>query len=55
MIRRIEKIARNRHVLNRVIDVLKFLRIHELPLRGNDASEMPANRGTPISSADSER
>ena len=35
-----EEIVRNRHVLNRVIDALKFLGIDELPLRGNDESEM---------------
>ena len=45
MARRNEKIARNRHVLNRVIDALKFLGIHELCLRGNDESEMSSNRG----------
>ena len=45
MVRRNEKTARNRHVLNGVIDAHKFPRIHELPLRGNDESEMPPNRG----------
>ena len=45
MARRNEKIARNRHVLNRVIDAIKFLGIHKLPLRGNDESEMSSNRG----------
>ena len=45
VVRRNEKIAKNRHVLNRVIDALKFLGIHELPLRGNDESEMSSNRG----------
>ena len=45
MARRNEKIARHRHVLNKVIDALKFLGIHELPLRGNDESEMSSNRG----------
>ena len=43
VVRRTEKIARNRHVLNRDIDALKFLEIHELPLRGNDESEMCSN------------
>ena len=43
MIRRNEKIAINRHVLNRVIDALKFLGIRELPLRGSDESEMSSN------------
>ena len=55
MVRRYEKIARNRLVLNKVIDALKFLGIRELLLRDYDESEMPANRGTPISPADSER
>ena len=45
MARRNEKIVRNRHVLNRVIDALKFLGIHELLLPGNDESEMSSNRG----------
>ena len=45
MARRSEKIARNRHVLNRVTDGLKFLGIYEFPLRGNDESEMSSNRG----------
>ena len=45
MVHRNEKIARNRHVLNRVIDALKFLGIRELPLHGNDESEMSSNRG----------
>ena len=40
MVRRIEKIAKNRCVLNRVIGALKFLEIHELPLRGNDETEV---------------
>ena len=43
-VRRNEKIARNRHFLNRVVDALKFLWIHELPLRENDESEMSSNR-----------
>ena len=45
VVRRTEKIARNRHVLNRDIDALKFLEIHELPSRENDESEMSSNRG----------
>ena len=45
MVRRNEKIAKNKHVLNRVIDALKFLGIHELHLRGNDESWMSPNRG----------
>ena len=39
------KLQENRHVLNRVIDALKFLGIHELPLRGNDESAMSSSRG----------
>ena len=46
VVRRNEKIAKNRHVFNRVIDALKFLGIHEVPLRGNDESEMSPKRGT---------
>ena len=45
MMSRHEKIAKNRYVLNRVIDALKFLWIHELALRGDDESEMSLNRG----------
>ena len=40
MVRRNEKIARNRHVLNTVIDTLKFLGIRGLSLLGYDESEM---------------
>ena len=43
MARRNEKIAGNRHVLNRLIDVLKFPGIHELPLRGNGERETSSN------------
>ena len=39
----------------RVVDTLKFVGIHDLPLRVNDESGMSSNRGTPTSSADSER
>ena len=46
MVCRNEKIARNRRVVNRVIDPLKFLGIHDLPLCGNDESEMSANDET---------
>ena len=45
MVHRNEKIARNKYVLNRVIDALKFLGIHELALGGNDESETSSNRG----------
>ena len=45
MARRNEKIAKNRHVLNKVINALKFLGIHRLTLRDNDESEMSPNRG----------
>ena len=45
MVRRNNKIARYRHVLNKVIDAFKFLGSHELPLRGNDESEMSSNHG----------
>ena len=45
MVRRNEKIAKNRHVLNRVIDALKFLWIYELSLLCNGESEMSSNRG----------
>ena len=45
MVRRNEKIARNAHVLTRIIDTLKFLGIHELHLRGNDESEISSNCG----------
>ena len=40
-----EKIARNRLVLNSVIDALKFLGIYRLPLLCNDKSEISSNRG----------
>ena len=45
MVRRNEKIAKNRYVINRVVDALKFLGIHELPLRGNDENEMSPSHG----------
>ena len=43
MVRRNEQISTNSHVPNRDIDALKFLGI-ELPVRGNDESQMFSNR-----------
>ena len=34
-----ETVKRNRHILNRVIDCIKFCGVHELALRGHDESD----------------
>lgn len=40
-----EKVIINRHVLNQIIDVIKFCGYHELALRGHDETEESYNRG----------
>lgn len=40
-----ELVDKNRHVLSRVIDAIKFIGVHELPLRGHDEKECSLNRG----------
>ena len=39
-----ELVDRNRHVLNRIINFIKFCGFHELPLRGHNKVEGSANR-----------
>ena len=40
-----EAVAKNRHILQSIIDAIKFLAIHELPFRGHDETEQSSNRG----------
>lgn len=40
-----ELVDKNRHVLSRVIDAIKFIGFHELSLRGHDEKEGSLNRG----------
>lgn len=40
-----DSVKRNRHVLNRLIDILKFCGGHNLSLRGHDEKEVSCNRG----------
>jgi hypothetical protein len=40
-----ELVTKNRHILNRVIECLKFCGIHELALRGHSETQESANRG----------
>lgn len=40
-----EQVDKNRHVLNRIINCIKFCGTHELPLRGHDEGENSCNRG----------
>jgi hypothetical protein len=38
-------VDKNRHILGRIINCIKFCGTHELPLRGHDGSETSHNRG----------
>ena len=40
-----EQVDRNRQILTRIIDAIKFCGVHELPLRGHDEKETSSNRG----------
>jgi hypothetical protein len=40
-----ELVDKNRHILGRIINCIKFSGTHELPLRGHDESETSYNRG----------
>ena len=40
-----ELVDKNRHVLGRIIDCIKFCGVHEIPLRGKDESTDSLNRG----------
>ena len=40
-----ETVDRNRHVLNKIIDCIKFCGVHEIPLRGHDEKDSAHNRG----------
>ena len=44
--------AKNRHILQSIIDAIKFLAIHELPFRGQDETEQSSNRGAFLDSLD---
>lgn len=40
-----ELVDKNRHVLTRIIDCIRFCGVHELPLRGHDETQQSHNRG----------
>ena len=40
-----QEVEKNRHILNRIIDCIKFCGVHELPLRGHDETNLSFNRG----------
>ena len=40
-----EEVDKYRHVLNRIIDCIKFCGVHELALRGHNEVEQSHNRG----------
>lgn len=40
-----QEVDRNRHILNRIIDCIKFCGTHELSLRGHDETDQSCNRG----------
>ena len=40
-----EEVDKNRHVLNRIIDCIKFCGVHELALGGRNECEQSNNRG----------
>ena len=40
-----EEVDKNRHVLNRIIDCIKFCGVHELALRGHNEDEHSHNHG----------
>lgn len=40
-----ENVKKNRHVISRMIDILKFCGNHNLSLRGHDEKETSCNRG----------
>jgi hypothetical protein len=40
-----ELVDKNRHILGRIINCIKFCGTHDLPLRGHDESKTSYNRG----------
>jgi hypothetical protein len=44
--RHIEIVDKNRNILGRIINCIKFCGMHKLSLRGQDESETSYNRGT---------
>lgn len=40
-----ENVTKNRYIIEKIINILKFIGAHELSLRGHDESDSSANRG----------